>query len=423
MRKTKRIISKILIILSLMILNFMVFINSTTAVQLNSANIYAVKDCGSLLKYKGVVVKVTYVEYSNNGMNFPAYCLDKTKPGAEVNPYEVSVSEAIQDVKLWRYIINGYPYKTLNELGVASQEEAFTATKQAIYCYNHGNDINSYEPIGEAGVRTLNAMHQIINNANNSTESQISNVIRINKNIDKWKQDEREKEYISKRYSVSAETELDTYKITLNGKDGKGLDGIKLVDENNNVKNEFKGNEDFKIMVPIKQTKEKGAFNIEVAAQVKTKAVLYGKAPNSSYQDYALTAATYEDGKGNAEDEYIKNETKIIIIKQDVDTKEKLQNVEFELLDENKNVVYSSLKTDSNGRIEIGNIIPGRYYIKEKNSIDGYEKYEELIAVDTELNQEIIVTVNNKKEEKPSIDITKTDKEVKQLKKLPITGM
>ena len=423
MRKTKRIISKILIILSLMILNFMVFINSTTAVQLNSANIYAVKDCGSLLKYKGVVVKVTYVEYSNNGMNFPAYCLDKTKPGAEVNPYEVSVSEAIQDVKLWRYIINGYPYKTLNELGVASQEEAFTATKQAIYCYNHGNDINSYEPIGEAGVRTLNAMHQIINNANNSTESQISNVIRINKNIDKWKQDEREKEYISKRYSVSAETELDTYKITLNGKDGKGLDGIKLVDENNNIKNEFKGNEDFKIMVPIKQTKEKGAFNIEVAAQVKTKAVLYGKAPNSSYQDYALTAATYEDGKGNAEDEYIKNETKIIIIKQDVDTKEKLQNVEFELLDENKNVVYSSLKTDSNGRIEIGNIIPGRYYIKEKNSIDGYEKYEELIAVDTELNQEIIVTVNNKKEEKPSIDITKTDKEVKQLKKLPITGM
>lgn len=423
MRKTRRIISKILIILSLIILNFMVFINSTTAVQLNSANIYAVKDCGSLLKYKGIVVKVTYVEYSNNGMSFPAYCLDKTKPGAEVNPYEVSVSEAIQDVKLWRYIINGYPYKTLNELGVASQEEAFTATKQAIYCYNHGNDINSYEPIGEAGVRTLNAMHQIINNANNSTESQISNVIRINKNIDKWKQDEREKEYISKRYSVSAETELDTYKITLNGKDGKELDGIKLVDENNNIKNEFKGNEDFKIMVPIKQTKEKGAFNIEVAAQVKTKAVLYGKAPNSSYQDYALTAATYEDGKGNAEDEYIKNETKIIIIKQDVDTKEKLQNVEFELLDENKNVVYSSLKTDSNGRIEIGNIVPGRYYIKEKNSIDGYEKYEELIAVDTELNQEIIVTVNNKKEEKPLIDITKTEKEVKQLKKLPITGM
>lgn len=306
---------------------------------------------------------------------------------------------------------------------MANREEAFTATKQAIYCYIHGNQLSDYEPIGEAGQRTLNAMYKIVNDANNSTENQISNVISVNKNVDEWKQDEKEKSYISKTYSVTAGMQLDSYNIKITGDDGKPIEGLKLTDVNNVEKQEFKGNENFKILVPIKQAKEKGSFYIEVQAPIKTKAVLYGKAPNSSYQDYALTAATYEDGMGKASDEYIKNETKIIIIKQDVDTKQRLKDVEFELLDENKNVVYSNLKTDENGKIVIENLIPGKYYIREKNTIDGYEKYEELIEVETELNQEMMVTINNKKEEKPTIEIDKAKKEVKQIKKLPVTGM
>ena len=49
--------------------------------------------------------------------------------------YSVSIQDAISDVKLWRIIINGYPYKTIEELGCNSKEEAFTATKQAIAIY------------------------------------------------------------------------------------------------------------------------------------------------------------------------------------------------------------------------------------------------------------------------------------------------
>ena len=64
----------------------------------------------------------------------------------------------IQDVGLWRRIVNGYPYKSIQELGVANKEEAFTATKQAVYCYLHENTPEDYEPIGEAGQRTLNAL-------------------------------------------------------------------------------------------------------------------------------------------------------------------------------------------------------------------------------------------------------------------------
>lgn len=418
----KNIITKAMAVVSMLILSALGFINSVYATNINTANIYAVRDCGNLLTYKGTQVKVTYVEYINEGKHYPAYCMDKTKVGVETNSYNVSIEGAVNDVGLWRRIINGYPYKSIQELGVANAQEAFTATKQAIYCYIHGNNLSDYGAIGEAGQRTLNAMHTIINNAQNSKESKISSTIKINKNSDSWKQDENEKNYVSKVYSVSAGANIQNYKIILSRKNNQDIGGIKLTDIDNKTKTEFNPNEKFKILVPIKEMKEKGNFELKVEAKISTKPVLYGIAPNSSYQDYALTGATYEDGTGNIQDEYFKNETKIIILKQDEDTNEKLEGVEFELLDENKNVVYNGLKTDKDGKINIENIVPGRYYIKETNTKDGYLRFEDLIKIDINLNEQMTVTVNNKKEEKPKIETSKNTTEVSK-KILPVTGM
>ena len=47
--------------------------------------------------------------------------------------------------------------------------------------------------------------------------------------------------------------------------------------------------------------------------------------------------------------------------------------------------------------------------------------YNELIEVKVNLNEEVAVTVNNKKEEKPTIEKGKVTNY--QAKKLPVTGM
>lgn len=421
MRKNKTKTSRLLAITTLLILNILGLINSVYASNISSANLYSMGDCGKLLTYKGSVVKVSYVEYNSNGVTYPAYCMDKTKPGAETESYTVSVQEAIQDVGLWKRIINGYPYKTIQELGVANKEEAFTATKQAVYCYIHGNNPNDYGAIGEAGQRTLNAMRKIISDAENSNESKISSTLTINKYISQWKQDEKEKNYLSKTYSVSAGAIIENYKITVTKENGEDLGGIKLTNEKNEEKTEFSPDEKFKILVPIKNMTEKNSFCLKAEAKVKTKPVLYGIAPNSNYQDYALTTAVFEDGEGEVKDEYDKNETKIIIVKKDQENGRVLEGVEFELLDEKENVIYTGLKTDENGKIRVENILPGIYYLKEINAIDGYTKYEQLIKIEVELNQEVTVTVNNKKEEMPKVK-TKNIKN-QEVKKLPVTGM
>ena len=95
-------------------------------------------------------------------------------------------------------------------------------------------------------------MHKIINNAQNSNETQISSTININKTESEWKQDSIDKNYASKTYTVSAGTTIENYKVTITKENAQDLGGIKLTDESNEEKQEFKPNEKFKILVPIK---------------------------------------------------------------------------------------------------------------------------------------------------------------------------
>ena len=430
MNKIKKKLKLIIIIILLISMNAFNFINSVNASNLDVANIQSAEDCGQLLKYQGSIVITYYAEYSHNGVTYPAYCLDKTKNGVSAtNPsYTVSVENAIQDVQLWRILINGYPYKSIEELGVANRQEAFTATKQAIYTYIHGNQLSDYEPIGEAGTRTLNALYKIVNDANQTTETQISNIVDIQKLQEYWQQDTNDSQYVSKTYKVNSNTNIQNYTVNVTDESGQAIEGIKITDQNNQEKSEFGSNEIFKILIPIKQMKEDKNIKINVQTQIETKPILYGRAPSSDLQDYALTASTYEDGTGATNDAYSKNETKIIIIKQDDETQQRLQGVEFQILDENKNVIYTNLKTDEQGMIKVENLIPGKYYIKETRSINGYELYEKLIEVDVNLNEEFTVTVNNNKEDEPTVEKTNNEKEINYTnvtspKILPVTGM
>lgn len=261
-------------------------------------------------------------------------------------------------------------------------------------------------------------MYQITEKANNSNETKVSSTIQIRQTQDEWKQDEKEKQYIAKVFEVTANSNMKDYTIKIT------KDNAKITNLQNEEKSQFATNEKFKVLIPIKDMTKPEPFKLTVEGKVQTKPVLYGVAPNSSYQDYALTVATYEEGKGEKSDEYPENETKIIIIKEDEATKEKLENIEFELLDENRKVVYSDLKTDKEGKIEIKHLIPGKYYIKETKAKEGYEPYEELIDLQVALHEQCTITISNKKEDKPKIEREKKvkTKEISNRKILPVTG-
>lgn len=106
-----------------------------------------------------------------------------------------------------------------------------------------------------------------------------------------------------------------------------------------------------------------------------------------------------------------------------------MKGVEFELLDSNKNVLYTGLITDENGQIKIDNLLPGKYFIKETKTLLGYEIYNKLVEVDLELNETATVNViNSEKEEEIKIENKESEISVQNTQsvtsaKLPKTGM
>ena len=170
MKKTLKII---LIALLIMLLNFAVLVNSVQAVEGEKINIYTKGEFKRIIRYNGIVVKTANAVYQKNGKEYPAYCLNKDLHGVGeyIATYDVTDQGKITDLGLWRVIINGYPYKNLEQLCVQNEGEAYTATKQAIYCYIYNRGTEGYSAVGDAGNRVINAMNIILQSARNSTET------------------------------------------------------------------------------------------------------------------------------------------------------------------------------------------------------------------------------------------------------------
>ncbi len=425
----KKLISIISIIV---ILIGLIPISSKAVVPIDTAYIYANKKTEGLLMWKGLKIHTHLAVYKKDGKEYPAYCMNRELPGVEIGRSQtVDVKKLVNNVMVWRAIINGYPYKSISELGCNTEEEAYLATKQAVYCMITNRDVNEYSAIGEAGERTLNALKTIVNNARNSNQTKVSSELTVNEQEKLWKIDNLDSSYISKTFLVTANTSMSKYTVNVKN---LNIEGYKLVDQNNKEKTEFSNSEKFKILIPIQEVKQDGNFSIEVSAQVATKPVFYGESRDSGLQSYALTGYTYEEGTGSKKVYYTKNETKIIITKTDDKTGKKLEGVEFELLDKNQNKIYTEITTNKDGIATIDNLLPGIYYIRETKTLEGYQLYSKLIKVELELNEETTVNViNSEKEPEIYKEEKKTELAVKEKKsnikvketgpKLPKTGM
>lgn len=410
MNKIKKI-STILVLLITIASTIMPVISNAAE---KKVTIYGSARYGNLLKRNGLDLVCIPLSYKENEQEHPVYCLNLQKDGAtETFSYDVNLDTEITDMELWRTIVNGYPYKTPEELGCKTKEEAYLATRHAIYCCIYQRDPASYTSHGtEASNRTLNAMKKIVNIARTGTATKQSSRITINSNDKIWSIDKNNSSYVSKEFSITALASMEEYNVQLLG---DLVEEIKITDINNKEQNTFKNGEKFKILIPIKNLSKDGNFEINVTGKVATKPVLVGTPDKSNLQNVAITGSIYEDGQGSRKEYYFQNQTKVVILKQNQETKEPIEGVKFKLLDANKKVIYAELKTDKNGLITIENLLPGKYFVIETETRPGYIKYEKEIQIDIKLNEETKITINNLKDKTvPETDKTKTELEVEQ---------
>lgn len=394
---------KKIIISSILLITLISAFSNCFAFEVGRKDLVSLGSCEVYLKHEDSLKHTDYVVYKKDGKEYPAYCVDPELSGigtSGIGNYAVDVTNKFKDVKLWRAIINGYPYKTIQELGVANREEAFSATKFAIYTIYYNMDPSYYSPVDtEAGRRTYQALLRIVDNARKSTETPDNEQISISAESDVWNVETNE--FVSKIYTLNSKVSQGEYVVNISGTIPQKL---KLTDLNNNEKNTFKIGEKFKITIPIKELKENGNFMLDIKANIKTKPVLYGKTTVAGTQNYAITGFMYEDAKCTYNEKYLKNLTKLTIIKKEYGTEKRLENVKFNILDENKNILYENKITNENGEIVLEKMLPGKYYISEIETLDGYNLYTDLIEINLDFNEEFEVVVNNTIKDKTEIN-------------------
>ena len=421
--RIKQIIAILLVLITIVTTLSIFKTNAKAATYLiDEADLYSKEEL-VCFTYQGIKIGVEFVVYKKDGVEYPAYCLDKTLPGVTTDGgYTVSVDKLVNNNKIWRAVTNGYPFKTAKQLGCNSDAEAFAATKMAVYDAMYNYDWDDFEGLNAQGDRIVSAAEKISKAARSSSETKPVSVVSIGKVDEEWALDSKDDKFISKEFKINCNLEYAKYSLKLNN---LNIEGVKLVDENNNEKKEFKSGENFKVLIPIAELSKSGEFEIEATVDVKTKPVLYGDSGDSTKQSYALASGDYEFESTKLKIKYSENATKIEIIKKDAETEEPLQGAKFNILNENKEIIYSDITTNEEGKAIVEKITPGKYFIQEIKAPDGYTIYDELIEIDVELNQKYIVNVNNyekpEDEEKQvdDVEITKTgDKEVY----LPRTG-
>ena len=400
----KKSIAVLLVLLSLL----SVFSNVFAATPVSSALIKNGDDCGYHLQYwtgsGWSFVKTTYVYYEQGGNQYPAYCMQPDLPGVgESSEYNVSVDDIVNDVRLWRVAINGYPYQTPQSMGLENQYDAFVATKQAIYRVLDGRDPNTfYNGADSRGQAIKNAIINLVNIGRNGSQTPMNTDVTTNK-VGGFVEDG---DYYSQEYSISSPVETSEYTITA----VQGLpDGYQITNMSNNSQNTFSGSEHFKVRVPKTALSSDIKATIVLQAKCKTYPVFYGQTTVPGTQDYLLTYDPFGDVAGRADLNVKTNTGKIKIIKNDVDTNQPIQGVTFQLTKQDGTVIANAT-TNENGEATFPNLYQGNYVLKEIATNDNYILSDAQFDVNVEFDKTTTKTITNE-HKKGDLTVYKVDKD------------
>lgn len=356
-------------------------------------------------------MKAHYIYYTSSKGNLPAYSIGNGKNGVEeVGNYRVDVDklllEAVQIgvnyTQVWRTIVNGYPYKTPKQIGVDTREEACFVTQQAIYCIMLNRSITSYRGTTDKGKAIVNAIEKLYLIGRDGEQNPEEVRLCINKKGDF----EKEGEYYYQTYTVTAEVSVRQYEVKIESED-KGE--IFVADNSGEAKTKFTINEDFRIMIPKTQIDKKIELNMTINANCKYYPIFYGVTTVKDTQDYALTYEAYGDFLKEEKLTVNLNTGELQIQRISEETKEPIEGVIFELLNENNESVDIAI-TDEKGMAFFKNLCPGNYCVREIAAGAGIILNPDKIPITIEYDTITMKTITNVYQ-KGSLKVIKTDAE------------
>lgn len=364
----------------------------------------------SYLSMNGVVRSQSYTYFNFKSASgaikeIPAYCINPTTKGVpqSVNPGEsikYIANEASSDPKIMGIIANGYPHKGLSELKLDNKQQAYYATKMALWCYlidDWSIDRLTLNPSlsgaeKERGEKILAAAKNIYKNGiwwNRVPQPTIT--VTADKDS-AYPVTVDGKEYLQQVFTADSETWVCDYDIDIGfTMPDEVPEGTRIVDMNNNDITKIRTSSNgasyagqFKVLYPKDSVSDQtGSVQMSLHANVYKYAIYYALcAETSKYgtlQRYMCdtdptteirqsTFSRYSAAPSDTPDEpETPTETTLIINKVETGTNTPLSGATFEVKAPD-GTVLGSFVSDASGKIIIPLTLSGQYVITEKTA-------------------------------------------------------
>ena len=409
----KRLISMLLALLAVMgLLPTAAFAASTPEEALGEVQIYNGGVEMSYLSINGRIRSQIYTYYTyDNGSGstreIPAYCVNPNTLGV---PQTVGVGESIEyladekasDPKVVGIVANGYPTRSLAELGLENKYQGYYATKMALWCYLLSNwDINNLKVNPNLTGVELQRAQKILAAAKDiyargtAWNEMLSPEVTCTPDRDTaYEVTIDGKQYKQQVFTFWSKTWVCDYSVNVAFSVPDDVpDGTRIVDMNNQdittITTEGTGDGyagKFKILYPLESVQGKTgsvqlSFNTNVYKYAVFFAICQEKDEYGELQNYVVdtdpTTTTQLSAYSNYSDgTTIEYETGLRIIKYETGTEIPISGALFEVIGPDGDSV-GTFVTNGDGRIEIPLKKSGNYTVVEREAPQHYMISEE----------------------------------------------
>ena len=348
-----------------------------------------------------------YVNAKGEIKEIPAYCVNPNTTGV---PQTVDVGESIEylaeektsDPKVLGIVANGYPTRSLEELGLENKYQGYYATKMALWCYLLSNwDINNLKVNSAlSGVelqraqKMLAAAKDIYARGTAWNEVQSPEVTCTPDRDTAYEVTIDGKQYKQQVFTFLSKTWVCDYAVEVSFTDpGSVPRGTRIVDMNNRdittITTEGTGDGyagKFKVLYPLESVEgETGSVQLSFRTDVYKYAVFYAicqeKDEYGELQNYVVDTdpttemdlSTFSNYADQPVEEY---DTGLRIIKYETGTEIPISGARFEVVGPDGDSV-GTFVTNGDGRIEIPLSKSGNYTVIEREAPQHYMISEE----------------------------------------------